>query len=96
MNKEKIKEFKKEVDKPVDTDLKAHFYKLIKNENITKLSEVDKRALFYRALLLDDEERKVFKKYLVLENMTEEEEIRYRRILPDHIFNKYFPSEEEQ
>ncbi len=92
MNKtDKIKEFKKEINRPINVDLKVKFYELIKRDNIENLSNEDLRALFYRALLLSNNERAKFIKYLVLENMTEVEEKRYRQLLPDHIFTRYFP-----
>ena len=95
MNKtDKLKEFKKEINKPINVDLKVKFYELIKRDNVEILSNGDLRALFYRALLLNDQEREKFIKYLVLENMTKEEEKRYRYILPNHIFERYFPSKE--
>ncbi len=90
----KNKLFRKEIDKPIDVDLKTEFYKLITKKRVTKLTDIEMRALFYRALLLSNDERKVFKKFLVVDNMTEKEELRYRRILPNHIFDKNFPKQE--
>ena len=86
----RIKAFKKEMDKPIQNEKLALFYKVIKKKDVSNLEEDEIRALFYRALYLNDEERETFKSYLVLENMTEDEEIRYRRILPTHLFNKHF------
>ena len=90
----KNKLFRKEIDKPIDVDLKTEFYKLITKKRVTKLTDIEMRALFYRALLLSNDERKVFNKFLVVDNMTEKEELRYRRILPNHIFDKNFPKQE--
>ncbi len=93
MKKADIKKFKEEIKKPVQVDLKKRFYELTEKKRAGKLSETDLRALFYRALLLDDDERKVFKKYLSTKYMTKGEESRYRRLLLDHQFNKYFSKE---
>ena len=62
--KKQIKDFKKEINIPVDVDLKKLFYKIIHRKNINISSDIELRALFYRALLLSDDEKKMFSDFL--------------------------------
>lgn len=84
------KKFKEEMAKPLNDKMLQKFHEVRLKKTVTKLKKDEIRALFYRALYLDNDEREKFKKYLTVENMTDAEEERYRRILPNHLFNKYF------
>lgn len=92
-SKKQIADFKKEMKKPL-IDTQDLFYEII-NKDPEDVSKDELRILIYRSTYLADKERFKFRELLVRENLTENEELRFRRILPDKFIYKYFPAKKD-
>jgi len=86
--------FHAEIAKRGFLDSKKLFYKAIqKNPEVLTPEEV--RALIFRMGFLSDTERYKFRNILVLENLTTEEESRFRKLYNKQLFEKYFPHKDK-
>ena len=85
-----IGEFLKECGKKPQFSIEQFNEALAKNPD--ELTYRDNRILINKAGWLSDDERKKFKKVLAFENLTPEEEERYKKIYPNTIrFDALFP-----
>ena len=91
-SEEDIADFQKECGKKPQFSIDDFNESLIKHPD--ELSYKDNRVLISKAGWLNDDERKKFKKVFKLENLTKQEEERYRKIYPNPIrFNALFPTQ---
>ena len=84
------KKFQEEIAKKSPLSLKVLFYRAAKKDP-SKLTKEDTKAIIHRMHYLSDEERYKFRYVLVVENLDEEQEERFRRLFTPEKFNKYFP-----